>query len=87
MTSPDSVEYIEYRVERLRGRLAREDVSELGVRVEVRGAGALVRGHVSGADTRAAVLRIAAQELAGVDWQEDLTVNRAGPPDHAEELS
>ncbi|MFD4245384.1 hypothetical protein ACFWP3_27910 [Streptomyces sp. NPDC058525] len=84
MTSPDN---IEYRVERLRGRLAREDVSELGVRVEVRGAGALVWGHVSGADTRAAVLRIAAEELAGVDWQEDLTVNRAGPPDHAEELS
>ncbi|MEU9145536.1 hypothetical protein [Streptomyces sp. NPDC048349] len=84
MTSGDN---IEYRVEHLRERLAREDISELGVRIEVRGAGALIWGNVSGADTRAAVLRIAAEELAGVRWQEDLTVNRVGPPDHAEELS
>lgn len=82
-----AVHKIEYRVQRLRERLAREDVAELGVRIEVRGAGALIWGHVSGADARDAVLAVAAEELAGVDWQEDLTVNRATPPDHAEELS
>ncbi|MFF4011980.1 BON domain-containing protein [Streptomyces sp. NPDC001717] len=84
MTNTDTVEY---RVERLRSRLAREDVSELGVRVEVRGAGLLLSGSVSDQDTRAAVLRIAAEELAGLHWQEDLTVNHAEPPLHAEELS
>lgn len=82
-----SAHNIEYRLEHLRERLAREEVSELGVRIEVRGAGALIRGHVSGEDTRAAVLRIAAEELEGVPWQADLTVSRVGPPDHAEELS
>ncbi|MFB6619587.1 hypothetical protein ACIGFK_20285 [Streptomyces sp. NPDC085524] len=84
MTYADAVEY---RVEHLRDRLAREDVSELGACVEVRGSGVLIRGAVSDPGIRAAVLRIAAEELAGVHWQEDLTVNHAGPPAHAEELS
>ncbi|MFD8636467.1 hypothetical protein [Streptomyces sp. NPDC059533] len=77
----------DYRVEHLRDRLAREDVSELGVRVEVRGAGVLISGSLSDEETRATVLRITAEELTGVHWQEDLTVNHWGPPDHTEELS
>ncbi|KJY42439.1 MULTISPECIES: BON domain-containing protein [unclassified Streptomyces] len=81
-----STEFIEYRLEHLRDRLAREEISELGVRVEARGAGALVRGSVNSADCRAAVLRIAGEELAGVLWHEDVTVSCPGPPDHSEEL-
>ncbi len=82
-----AVENIEYRIAHLRDRLAREDIAELGVRVEARGAWAMIWGSVTGPESRAAVLRIAAEELAGVPWHEDLTVNRVGPPDHAEVLS
>ncbi|MEU9374366.1 hypothetical protein AB0D94_11415 [Streptomyces sp. NPDC048255] len=80
-------EIVEYRMEHLRERLAREDIAELGVRVELRGGRAVVLGSVAAEEIRAAVLRIAAEELAGLDWSEDLTVTRSGPPDHTEELS
>ncbi|MEU6314507.1 hypothetical protein [Streptomyces sp. NPDC047014] len=83
----NSVENLDYRIEHLRDRLAREDVAELGVRVEARGAGVMVWGCVSSAGARAAVLRVVEQELAGVLWHEDLTVNHVGPPDQAEVLS
>ncbi|MFG2340479.1 hypothetical protein [Streptomyces yangpuensis] len=82
-----SVENLDYRIEHLRDRLAREDVAELGVRVEARGAWVMVWGCVTGAESRAAVLRLAEEELAGVPWHEDLTVNHVGPPDQAEVLS
>lgn len=82
-----SHEMVEYRIAHLLDRLAREDLAELGVRVEARGAGVLVRGSVSSPDCRAEVLRFAAEELAGLDWREDVTVCRPGPPDHSEELS
>lgn len=84
MTSTD---IIEYRLEHLRDRLAREEISELGVRIEARGTGALVWGSVSSAECRATVLRIAEEELAGVPWHEDITVNCPDPPDHSEALS
>ncbi|MER5731540.1 hypothetical protein ABT084_24950 [Streptomyces sp. NPDC002138] len=76
----------EYRIGRLYDRLAREDLAELGVRIEAHGAGAMVRGTVASAEYRAEVLRIAAEELAGLEWREDVTVCRPGPPDHSEEL-
>ncbi|MET9699897.1 hypothetical protein ABZY31_23640 [Streptomyces sp. NPDC006529] len=79
-------EQTEYRIGRLYDRLAREDLAELGVRVEVHGAGAMVRGSVTSPECRAEVLRIAAEELAGVEWREDVTVCRPVPPDHSEEL-
>ncbi|MFD6974501.1 hypothetical protein [Streptomyces sp. NPDC059979] len=82
-----AVENIEYRIAHLRDRLAHEDIAELGVRVEARGARAMIWGSVTGPESRAAVLRIAAEELAGVPWHEDLTVHHIGPPDHAEVLS
>ncbi|MBT2470030.1 hypothetical protein J7E97_19655 [Streptomyces sp. ISL-66] len=84
MTSP---ERIEYRIEHLRDRLAREDIAELGVRIDTRGARAVVRGRVGDEKCRDAVLRIAGEELAGMDWYADLTVSRHGTPDHSEELS
>lgn len=82
-----SVEHIEYRIAHLRDRLAREDIAELGVRTEARGSWAMISGSVTSAESRAVILRIVAEELAGVPWHEDLTVNSTGPPDHAEELS
>ncbi|MFJ3520492.1 MULTISPECIES: hypothetical protein [unclassified Streptomyces] len=83
MTSTD---LIEYRVEHLRERLAREEIAELGVRVEARGAGVLVRGGVSSEECRAEILRIAGEELAGLPWREDVTVCCPSPPDRSEEL-
>ncbi|MFD3722077.1 hypothetical protein [Streptomyces sp. NPDC058674] len=77
----------EYRVARLCDRLAHEDLAELGVRVEARGAGVTVRGSVASPECRAEVLRIAAEELDGLDWHEDVTVCRPGPPARPEELS
>ncbi|MFD7258253.1 hypothetical protein [Streptomyces sp. NPDC059874] len=82
-----STEITEYRIEHLLDRLAREDTAELGVRVETHGARAVVRGCVPDEQCRTAVLRIAGEELAGLDWYEDLTVSHPRPPDHAEELS
>ncbi|MEU8774305.1 hypothetical protein [Streptomyces sp. NPDC048606] len=82
-----SNELIEYRLQHLRERLAREEISELGVRVEARGAGALVWGRVNSTGCRAAVLRIAEEELTGLPWHQDVTVNGSAPPDHSEELS
>ncbi len=82
-----SQENVEYRIAHLLDRLASEDLAELGVRIEPRGAGVLVRGSVSSPECRAEVLRFAAEELAGLDWREDVTVCRPGPPDHSEELS
>ncbi|MBT2448665.1 hypothetical protein J7F03_16515 [Streptomyces sp. ISL-43] len=82
-----SAESIEYRIEHLRDRLAREDVAELGLRIDTRGARAVVRGRVADEECREAVLRIAGEELAGADWYADLTVSHHGAPDHTEELS
>ena len=84
MTSHDMVEY---RIEHLRDRLAREDIAELGVRIEARGSGAVISGSVTSPECRAEVLRLVAEELAGLDWQEDLMVSRSAPPGRAEELS
>ncbi|MET9604836.1 hypothetical protein ABZZ17_07175 [Streptomyces sp. NPDC006512] len=80
-------ERVEYRIEHLRDRMAREDLAELGVRVEARGSGAVISGSVSSPECRAEVLRLAAEELAGLEWREDITISRSAPPGRAEELS
>ncbi|MFJ4777643.1 hypothetical protein [Streptomyces sp. NPDC088762] len=80
-------EFIEYRIQHLLDRLARGETAEIGVRVEMHGARAVVRGRVTDEECRAAVLRVAGEELAGLDWYDDLSVSRPGPPDHSEELS
>ncbi|MGW5850528.1 hypothetical protein ACWFQ8_21700 [Streptomyces sp. NPDC055254] len=81
-----SAELIEYRIAHLLDRLAREDISELGVQIDTHGSHAVLRGSVTSASCRAAVLRIAAEELEGIEWQEDLTVSQSSPPDRSEEL-
>ncbi|MEU6866255.1 hypothetical protein ABZ924_23855 [Streptomyces sp. NPDC046876] len=83
----NTAEIIEYRIEHLRDRLASEDAAELSVQIEMHGSRAVLRGCVTDEGTRAAVLRLAREELAGFDWYEDLTVCRPQPPDHVEELS
>ncbi|MEU9300786.1 hypothetical protein [Streptomyces sp. NPDC048269] len=82
-----STELIEYRIEHLRDRLAREELAELGVRIELRGSRVVIWGSVADPDCRSTLLRIAGEELSDVPWQVDLTVSRSGPPDHSEELS
>ncbi|MCB5179778.1 hypothetical protein [Streptomyces antimicrobicus] len=83
----NTAEIIEYRIGRLRDRLALEDEAELGVHVEMHGARAVVRGHVNDEHARSAILIVVAEELAGLDWYADLVVSRPTPPDYAEELA
>ncbi|MEV6734276.1 MULTISPECIES: hypothetical protein [unclassified Streptomyces] len=82
-----ATESIEYRIEHLRDRLAREDIAELGVRIDTHGARTVVRGRVADEKCLEAVLRVTGEELAGTDWYADLTVSHHGAPDHPEELS
>ncbi|MFB7454122.1 hypothetical protein [Streptomyces sp. NPDC056194] len=77
----------EYRIARFRDRLAREDVAELGVRVEVRGEAILLTGTLPTAGRRDEILRLADAELAGIPVRADLLVACADPPDRPEELS
>ena len=83
MTSAD---LIEYRIAHLLDRLAREDISELGVHIDTHGSHAVLRDSVASTSCRDTVLRIAAEELEGIEWTEDLTVSQSGPPDRSEEL-
>ncbi|MBB4986823.1 MULTISPECIES: hypothetical protein [Streptomyces] len=77
----------EYRIARFRDRLAREDVAELGVRVEVRGEAILLTGTLPTAGRRDEILRLAGAELAGIPVRADLLVACADPPDRPEDLS
>ncbi|KIF07175.1 hypothetical protein PL81_03535 [Streptomyces sp. RSD-27] len=86
MSTPDTTPP-EYRAQHLRDRLAREEVAELGVRVELRGQTVLVWGPVSSPDCRETVLRMAAESLAPLTWHHDLTVVSTRPPDSEEDLS
>ncbi|MFJ7266681.1 hypothetical protein ACIQV3_08430 [Streptomyces sp. NPDC099050] len=82
-----SEDFIEYRIEHLRDRLARDDIAELGLRIDMHGAHAVLRGSVCSDACRAAVLRAAAEEFEGVPWRADLTVNRPHLSPRPEELS
>ncbi|WP_149181916.1 hypothetical protein [Streptomyces sp. TRM49041] len=77
----------EYRIAHLRDRLASEDIAELGVRIEQRGAGIMLYGTVSSPACRDEILRIAQEELAGLPLHEDLVVAGTDAPTHPEELS
>ncbi|MER7952249.1 hypothetical protein ABTY59_33150 [Streptomyces sp. NPDC096079] len=77
----------EYRIARFRDRLAREDVAELGVRVEARGDAVLLTGTLPTAGRREEILRLADAELAGVPVRADLLVACPDPPERPEELS
>ncbi|WP_236242076.1 hypothetical protein [Streptomyces sp. CC228A] len=77
----------EYRIAHLRDRLASEDIAELGVRIEQRGAGVMLYGTVSTVACRNEILRIAQDELSGLPLHEDLVVAVTDAPNHPEELS
>ncbi|MFF9912701.1 BON domain-containing protein [Streptomyces sp. NPDC013457] len=76
----------EYRIARLRERLAGGDTAELGVRIEMRGGAVLLSGTLPTADHREEILRIADSELAGMPVLADLGVASAEPPDGHEDL-
>ncbi|MFI5764126.1 MULTISPECIES: hypothetical protein [unclassified Streptomyces] len=82
-----SEDFIEYRIAHLRDRLAREDIAELGLRIDVHGAHAVLRGSVCSDACREAVLRAAAEEFEDLPWRADLTVNRPHLSPRPEELS
>ncbi|MFJ7070245.1 BON domain-containing protein [Streptomyces sp. NPDC101115] len=77
----------EYRIARLRERLAGDDLAELGIQVEQRGGAVLLTGTVPTATHRDEILRLARDELAGLTVRVDLEVACADPPDRWEELS
>ncbi|MGW5422218.1 BON domain-containing protein [Streptomyces sp. NPDC003943] len=77
----------EYRVARLVERLARDDLAELGVRVEERGDAVVLTGTVPTAARREEILRLARAELAGSTVLADVVVACADAPDRWEELS
>ncbi|NXY94522.1 hypothetical protein HYE82_08970 [Streptomyces sp. BR123] len=84
MTGPHP-QAVTYRVEHLRERLARDDVAELGVRIDLHGGIPVLSGVVSTAACRDVVLRVAAEELAGLPWQHDVRVVSAQPPAQEQE--
>jgi hypothetical protein len=63
----------QYRIERLRQRLALDDPGELGLRFEVRGAAVIVRGIVPDADCLETVMRLLAEELDGLTVHTDIS--------------
>jgi hypothetical protein len=76
----------EYRIERLRDRLAGDEISELGVQIDMRGGYVHLWGTVSTAACRTEILRIAETELGGLPVRADLTVACATAPERPEEL-
>ncbi|MFK0255133.1 hypothetical protein [Streptomyces sp. NPDC090445] len=84
MTAPHP-DAVTYRVEHLRERLARDDVAELGVRIDLNGGIPVLSGTVTTPDCRAAVLRAAAEELAGLPWRHDVRVVSTQPPSQEQE--
>ena len=78
----------EYRIERLRHRLAHGSTAELGLRIEARANAVVVLGTVANAECREEILRLVEEELAGLPVRLDVTVAPA-PADakpHVEEL-
>ncbi|WP_128984567.1 BON domain-containing protein [Streptomyces roseicoloratus] len=77
----------EYRIARLRERLAGDDVAELGIQVEQRGGAVLLTGTVPTVGHRDEILLLARGELGGLTVRVDLEVACADAPDRWEELS
>ncbi|MFI8966448.1 BON domain-containing protein [Streptomyces sp. NPDC053493] len=76
----------EYRIARLRERLAGDELAELGVQVEQRGTAVLLTGTVPTAAHRDEIVRLAREELTGLVVRADLAVVCADAPDRFEEL-
>lgn len=76
----------EYRLARLRERLADGPLAELGLRIEVRGGSVVLSGTVSSAACRDEALAIAREELEDLAVISDLVVADSHPPGRSEEL-
>lgn len=76
----------EYRIERLRHRLAHGDSAELGLRIEARANAIAVYGTVPDAECREEILRAVEEELAGLPVRLDVTIASAQAEPRVEEL-
>ncbi|MYS24886.1 hypothetical protein GTW78_33505 [Streptomyces sp. SID4948] len=83
---PGAEGHAEYRIAHLHQRLVDEGAADLGLRVEDRGGTVIISGSVPTAESRQTVLRVAAEVLAGLDRQVDVTVAELTAPDRAERL-
>jgi hypothetical protein len=77
---------IEYRLARLRERLADGPLAELGLRIELRGESVALSGTVASPESRDEVLAVAEEELDDLPVISDLVVAGAQPPGRPEEL-
>ncbi len=64
----------EYRIERLRHRLAHGETAELGLRIEARANAVVVYGTVATSECREEIVRLVQEELAGLPVRLDVTV-------------
>lgn len=76
----------QYRIERLRHRLAQDDPGELGLRIETRGEAVVVSGTVPDAGCRESIMRLVAEELDGLTVHTDIAAASADAPPIPEEL-
>ncbi len=78
----------EYRIEKLRHRLAHGETAELGLHIEARANAVVVSGTVANAECREEILRLVQEELAGLPVRLDVTVSPAvaDAKPHVEEL-
>jgi len=64
----------EYRIERLRHRLAHGEIAELGLRIEARANAVIVSGTVATSECREEIVRLVEEELAGLPVRLDVAV-------------
>ena len=64
----------EYRIERLRHRLAHGETAELGLRIEARANAVIVYGTVATSECREEIVRLVQEELAGLPVRLDVAV-------------
>jgi hypothetical protein len=85
--APGAGDNLEYRVARLKERIAAGPQAELGVRLEVRGDAVLLTGTVPTAHCRDEICRTVDEELTGHQVHCDVVVADASSPDRAEDLA
>ncbi len=76
----------EYRIERLRHRLAHGELAELGLRIEARAGAVTVSGTVADDECRETILRVVADELSGLTVHMDVAVAATEAPTRAEQI-
>ncbi|WP_073945881.1 hypothetical protein [Streptomyces kebangsaanensis] len=85
--APGAGDNLEYRVARLKERIAAGPLAELGVRLEVRGEAVLLTGTVPTTHCRDEICRVVDEELVGHRVHCDVVVADASSPDHVEDLA